>query len=231
MALEFYNDNLKKVIYDSNNNELDFSSILASQKLNDGEEYACKTSPENPTIVTNCYPLKQMSFEIRNIKESTTFENTYSCSVRVLSYEEGREYPNTDNVVVVGYFYNAYPESVYDTIGYWDIGKDGREVFFITERQQVVSSSENSIKKYLMSLCKGKSVGKAIINRLVDEYGVDTLEMIKNKDKMLLSIVKNQKKLDTIIDVVSHNLDSEKSLHFLVQNNIDAETAINIISV
>ena len=230
MALEFYNDNLKKIVYNANGNELDFSNVKINCNLVDGMEYACKTSLDNPTIVTECFPLKSMSFEIRNVTESSTFENTYSCSVRVLSYEEGREYPNTDNVVVVGYFYNAYPESVYDTVGYWDVGKDGREIFYITERQQVISSSENSIRKYLNSLLKGKSVGKKIVDKLIDEFGCDVLERIKLKDPYLLQVVKNQKKLDTIYEEVNKSTDSERSLNFLVQNNIDAETAINIIN-
>ena len=230
MSLEFYNDNLKKIVYSENGNELDLSNVKLNCNLIDGNEYVCKTSPDNPTIVTECFPLKSMSFEIRNVTESSTFENTYSCSVRVLSYEEGREYPNTDNVVVVGYFYNAYPESVYDTFGYWDVGKDGREIFYITEREQIISSSENSIKKYLSSLLKGKSVGKAIITRIIDECGSDTLERIKAKDPYLLQLVKNQKKLDIIFEEVNKSTDSERSLNFLVQNNIDAETAINIIN-
>ena len=148
--MEFYNSCLKKIVYGQENNDFDFSRI--STPLVHGQTYVCKTLPENNSIVTDCYPIKSMQFEIRNIKESATYDNTYSCSVRVLSYEEGREYPQTDNVVVVGYFYNAYPEAVYETCGYWDQGKDGRDIFFVTERQQVITSSENSIKKYLSSI-------------------------------------------------------------------------------
>ena len=152
--MEFYNNCLKKIVYNKNNNEL----------------------------------------EIRNIKESTTYDNTYSCSVRVLSYEDGREYPHTDNVVVVGYFYNAYPEAIYDTCGYWDQGMDGRDIFFVTERQQLITSSENSIKKYLSSILKGKGIGKATIEKLVNEFGCDTLLKIKDNDSALSGIIKNAKK-------------------------------------
>ena len=226
--MEFYNNCLKKIVYNKNNNELDFSRVRT--KLNDGETYICKTLPENNNVITDCYPLKSMQFEIRNIKESTTYDNTYSCSVRVLSYEDGREYPHTDNVVVVGYFYNAYPEAIYDTCGYWDQGKDGRDIFFVTERQQLITSSENSIKKYLSSILKGKGIGKATIEKLVNEFGCDTLLKIKDNDSALSGIIKNAKKRELVIEALNQNNDSEKSLNFLIQNNIDAEMAISIIN-
>ena len=226
--MEFYNDLLQKVVYDKNQISMDFSRVKTT--LIDGETYVCKTLPENSRIVTECYPLKSMEFEIRSVKESSSFDNTYSCSVRVLSYEDGREYPHTDNVVAVGYFYNAYPEAVYDTMGYWDIGKDGREIFFVTERQQVITSSENSIKKYLSSLLKGSGVGKAAITKLVDEYGCDTLLKIRTDDIGLACVIKNKDKREKIREAVNRGLDSERSLNFLIQNNIDAEIAINIIN-
>jgi exodeoxyribonuclease V alpha subunit len=228
LTLEFYNNGLKKIVYSKNNNELDFSRVRT--KLDDGETYVCKTLPENNNVITDCYPLKSMQFEIRNIKESTTYDNTYSCSVRVLSYEDGREYPHTDNVVVVGYFYNAYPEAIYDTCGYWDQGKDGRDIFFVTERQQLITSSENSIKKYLSSILKGKGIGKATIEKLVNEFGCDTLLKIKDNDSALSGIIKNAKKRELVIEALNQNNDSEKSLNFLIQNNIDAEMAISIIN-
>ncbi len=226
--MEFYNDYIRKVTYDKSDKTLDFSSIKKS--LIDGNDYICKFETDNPNVVTECFEAKSMSFEIRNVKEGTSFENTYSCSVKVLEYEEGREYPNTENVVVVGYFYNAYPEAIYDSVGYWDAGKDGREIFFITERQQLISSSENSIKKYLASLLKGKSIGKVVLAKLVDEYGCDTLEAIRRNDPYLKNIIKSENKRDIIVEEVIRGIDSEKSLNFLIQNNIEAETAINIIN-
>lgn len=226
--MEFYNSCLKKIVYGQESNDFDFSRI--STPLIHGQTYVCKTLPENNAIVTDCYPIKSMQFEIRNIKESTTYDNTYSCSVRVLSYEDGREYPQTDNVVVVGYFYNAYPEAVYETCGYWDQGKDGRDIFFVTERQQLITSSENSIKKYLSSILKGKGIGKATIEKLVNEFGCDTLLKLKDNDKYIAKIIKSEKKRELIVEAVNQCNDSEKSLNFLIQNNIDAEMAISIIN-
>jgi exodeoxyribonuclease V alpha subunit len=225
MRTEFYNYNLRKILYDSKQTELDFSCIKAS--LVENEYYVCKMDG-NSNKVIGCYPLKSMQFEIRNIKESTLHNNTYSCSVRVLSYEDGREYPKTDNVVVVGYFYNAYPEAVYDTMGYWDIGRDGRDVFFVTERQQTISSSENSIIKYLSSLLKGKGIGKTTITKIVNKLGCDTLNKIRNNDPILATLVRKPEKRKAIIDAVQHSIDSERSLNFMIQNGIEAELAINI---
>lgn len=225
--MEFYNSTLRKIVYNKNNHDVDFSRI--GMTLNDGETYVCKVSTDT-NIVMECYPLKNMRFEIRNIKESDTYDNTYSCSVRVLSYEEGREYPKTDNVVVVGYFYNAYPEAVYDTYGYWDQGKDGRDIFFVTERQQVITSSENSIKKYLHSILKGKGIGKATIEKLVNEFGSETLLKLKENSRLIAHVIKSEKKREAIVEAVNQCNDNEKSLNFLIQNNIDAETAISIIN-
>ncbi len=228
LKLEFYNNYLRKIVYNKANSEIDFSRVKTM--LVNGQTYVCKTLPENNNIVIACYPIKSMTFEIRNIKESSTYDNTYSCSVRVLSYEEGREYPQTDNVVVVGYFYNAYPEAIYDTCGYWDQGKDGRDVFFVTERQQIITSSENSIKKYLSSILKGKGIGKSTIEKLVNEFGSETLMKLKENSPLITSVIKSEKKRQVITEAVNQSNDSEKSLNFLIQNNIDAEMAISIIN-
>ena len=227
MTSEFYNSKLRKIEYHANQSELDFSQVKTP--LVEDETYACKMFGDS-NVVAECFPLKSMSFEIRNVKESTLYNNTYSCSVKVLSYEEGREYPKTDNVVVVGYFYNAYPEAVYDTIGYWDTGRDGRDVFFVTERKQSISSSENSIVKYLSSILKGKGIGKSTISKIVGEFGCDTLTKIRNNDIELSFIIKNNKKRELIVEAVKQGQDTERSLNFMLQNNIDAELAINIIN-
>ena len=97
--MEFYNDYIQKVTYDKTNKIIDFSAI--TKPLRDGCDYICKFNDDNPNVVTECFEAKSMSFEIRNVKEGTSFENTYSCSVKVLEYEDGREYPHTENVVVV----------------------------------------------------------------------------------------------------------------------------------
>lgn len=227
MFINFYNDTLCKITY-SPLSQLDFSRI--DKKLEVGKDYVVKLLPDNPVIVTDCYDAKQMMFEIRNVKEAELFDNSYSCSVRCIEYEEGNEYPNTENVVVVGYFYNAYPEAIYNSIGYWDTGKDGREIFFITEREQLINSSENSIQKYLISLFKGKKIGKLLISKIINEFGCDTLEKLRDDSPELKALVKSDAKRELIIELVEKSVDSEKTLNFLVQNNIDAEIAIDIIN-
>ena len=229
MQNQFYNDTLVKITY-GEPTDLDFSIIRGYKTLIPGEEYVCKTNKNDPKVVVDCFELKSMDFEIRNVKESSTYENTYSCSVRVLSYQQGTEYPKTENVVVVGYFYNAYAEAVYSTKGYWDCGKDGRDVFFITERDQVITSSENSITKYLSSILKGKSIGKATIQKIVSELGCNTLNRIREDEGVLNTIIKSEKKRQTIIEVLTSSIENEKALNYLIQNNIPAETAINIIN-
>ena len=227
MKSEFYSNHLRKVTYSRSQNELDFSRITTP--LQEGQDYACKMFNDS-NVVLECFPLKNMTFEIRNVKESTLYNNTYSCSVKVLSYENGREYPKTDNVVAVGYFYNAYPEAIYDTVGYWDLGRDGRDVFFVTERVQSISSSQNSILKYLSFLLKGSGVGKATITKIVDQLGCDALNKIRNQDPAFIAAVPNVKKREKICEAVAQSIDSERALNFMLQNNIEAEIAINIIN-
>lgn len=227
MSIAFYNDSLKKITY-GNHGNIDFSMI--NIKLTPDKEYVCKMANNDPNMVVECFELKHMQFEIRKIKESSSHDNIYSCGVKVLSYENGTEYPRTENVVVVGYFYNAYPEAIYNTIGYWGIGKDGRDIFYITERDQVINSSENSITKYLTSIFKGKSIGKQTINKIVSAFGVDALDKIRENDPELKKLIRTKQKRELIIEELKKSIEQEKALNYLVQNNIPAEIAINVIN-
>lgn len=228
MQTSFYNDYLKKIEYDPFNSEYDFSGIT-TEDLVVGETYVCEIGTDNQNKVIKCHELKEMDFEIRGIREFSPSDNIHLCSVKVLSYENGTEYPKVENVVVSGYFYNAYPEAVYSSVGYWDIGKDGRDVFYLTERTQLISSSENSVKKYLSSILKGTGVGKQIINKLFEEYQYQILDRIKENDEALSTIVKNEKKRTLLIETVKKCEENEKTLNFLIQNNVNAELAIDII--
>ena len=229
MSVCFYNDILKKIEYNPLDPAYDFSSVLKNKELIQGEEYVCLLDEANPRLVLQCHKLKSMDFEIKSVREFSPSDNIHLCAVKVLSYEEGTEYPKVENVVVSGYFYNAYPEAVYESKGYWDVGKDGRDIFCVTERTQIVSSSENSVKKYLSSVLKGTGVGKQIINRLFEKYEYRILDVIKENEPSLASVVKSDKKRAVLVDTVRKSEESEKSLNFLLQNNVSAEMAIDII--
>lgn len=229
MATTFYNDFLKKIEYNPNDTEYDFSALNNKQDLVSGEAYVCEFSRNDPKTVIQCHELKSMNFEIRSVREFSPSDNIHLCAVKVLAYENGMEYPKVENVVVSGYFYNAYPEAVYESVGYWDEGKDGRDIFRITERTQVISSSENSVKKYLSSILKGTGIGKPIINRLFEEYGYQILDRIKEEDEQLQTLIKNEKRRNLLIETVKKCEENENSLNFLIQNNVSAELAIDII--
>ena len=228
-VVEFYNDSLRKIVFIPGQNQIDWTTSDNHPNLIPGKEYAVQCDADNPHNAKHIYEIKSMLFEIRKVKDSSPFENNRSCSVKVLEYEEGREYPKVENVVVTGYFYNAYPEAIYDSKGFWCSGKDGREIFCITERRQCVSSSENSIKKYLESVLSGSGIGKTVIGKLFNTFSLEVLDKIKNDDPELSTIIKNKEKREKLISLVTRGEDSETSLNFLLQNNISAEQAIFII--
>ena len=103
MQTSFYNDYLKKIEYDPFNSEYDFSGITTDD-LVVGETYVCEIGTDNQNKVIKCHELKEMDFEIRGIREFSPSDNIHLCSVKVLSYENGTEYPKVENVVVSGYF-------------------------------------------------------------------------------------------------------------------------------
>lgn len=229
MEVNFYNEYLIKYTHGTDQVMYDFSCAKMESDLTNGEDYAVEVYPDRPYVVKSVHDIKSMEFEIKNVKEFSSSDNFHICSVKVLSYENGTEYPKVENVVVAGYFYNVYPEAIYAARGYWSAGKDGRDIFIITERDQIVSSSENSLKKYLSFLLKGTGIGKQVINKLFDEFHFRTLDKIKEQDEKLLDLIKNEKKRACLIDIVTNSEENEKALNFLIQNNVSAESAIEVI--
>lgn len=116
--------------------------------------------------------------------------------------------------VVTGYSPCVNPGELYDAVGQWINTERGWQLSAELIQQQIPDNKEG-IKKFLLKYCKG--VGRATINKLVDNYGLATIDKIKENDENLTCIKGISKKKAYIIRnaVLTHEEVEQLSLFFM----------------
>ncbi|HOI95762.1 MAG TPA: ATP-dependent RecD-like DNA helicase [Syntrophobacter fumaroxidans] len=165
-----------------------------------------------------------MAEQIRGLVERLTYsaeENGYSVlKVKI----PGRR----ELVTVVGNFVSVTPGEVLLMEGSWTVHSRFGEQFQVERYETTMPSTEVGIRKYLGSgLIRG--IGAKMADRIVDRFGVDTLEVIENEPERLREVEGiGAYRLDRIRKAWEEQRDIRDVMVFLRTHGVSAAYAARI---
>lgn len=183
----------------------------------------------NETGKQQVFPLKQMKFSVKSVIYTNQKTGYSVLSGEIISYQDGNEMPPAETVKICGPFYNIYKDSQYASEGYWGTGKDGSTIFFLTAYSQIKNSSMAVIEEYLRNILKGLSIGPITIKKILDKYGINAIDKLKENPDEDKPIIKNKAKRTAISERLTDQEEKEKALSFLIQSGFSVYLSMRII--
>ncbi len=165
-----------------------------------------------------------MPIEIQGQLERVTFrseENHFTIAkIRV----KGRK----ELVSIVGTLFSAQPGEVLKLSGDWERHPKFGEQFRFTAYETVIPATVHGIERYLGSgLIKG--IGPVMAKRLVDRFGVETLDIIENRSSRLAEVGGiGEKRIEMIRQAWQEQKDVRDVMLFLQSHDVSTGYAVKI---
>ncbi|MDJ0713935.1 MAG: ATP-dependent RecD-like DNA helicase [Prochloraceae cyanobacterium] len=134
----------------------------------------------------------------------------------------------SDLVTVVGSFANIQPGQTLRIKGYWKEHPQYGQQFNALEYTETLPATITGIQKYLGSgLIKG--VGPVYAKRIVEHFGLETLEIIENETTRLIEVPGiGKKRVETISKAWVEQLAIKEVMVFLTSHNVSTTYAVKI---
>lgn len=127
----------------------------------------------------------------------------------------------TDTPQVVGYFPVIFKDDKFKCEGYWYENKFG--VFFRVLKHERIFPSENKLISNFLQLAV-KGLGKATAKKIVDKFGVNTIEIIKKDWKQLVTIKGiSEERGKKIYEKIMESILFDDIFAFLIQYNFGSD--------
>lgn len=162
-----------------------------------------------------------MILKILHIKHSS-IEYNYKIFTAVVCKEKGKEKIATkERITCVGNFRSLQPGDYYKMTLIKHEHKIYGEQYNVLYQERIEPGTIEEIKKFLIS--RGKGIGKTKAEKIVDRYGLETINEIINNPKALDFLKIKEETIKIIRQDLLDNRTFEKLLAFLRQYSINPE--------
>lgn len=152
----------------------------------------------------------KMKVEIKKIIYNN--ENYYVLDVNIIDSNKNIE---TQERTIIGEFLYIYEDDIIEVEGYWNVNQKYGMQFIVEKYKKILPEDERGIIKYIRKY--GEGVGKITAEKIVNEYGVDSLDKIKKEPEEISKIKGiNKKKAKKIQDSIMRNIENEEALTELI---------------
>lgn len=159
--------------------------------------------------------------------------------VDFITYESEEPCPTTDNIVV-GNFNMVDIDDTLKITGYWTDKiktSDGRMMknkygyqFSVETYERIIPQSVKSLKRYIKKF-GGKGIGEGTITKIVDIYGLEAINIIKQDVQNLIDIGIKEDKANQIRNNIIKNEDLENCFIQLMVFNLTLKQIMKIFKV
>lgn len=166
-----------------------------------------------------------VEFEVKKIIYRNKLTKYTVIEVKYLDNCRFNYLPSTENIIV-GEFINPLEEDIYKAEGeFIQSAKYGWQLR-VENPQHILPSTEKGLIKYINNT---KACGKKTAEKLVEKYGLDTLNKIK-EDINNLTVIKgiSSKKAKAIYDSINLKINEEEVIYFLFTLNLGVKTSFKI---
>lgn len=197
-----------------------------------GMEYYCfGEDVKGVFFVDHIEPVSHMYASVLNIYNQNHKTGFCQFLGKIMKYQNGKEIPHSRTVLMEGYFYSIYKETEANFYGYWETTSKGSQKFRVIDYKEEISSTDKTLYNYLYNVLKGNRIQKNNIKALINEFGTETLDIIKKYPARMESVIKKKKQRDKIHSTIVANTEKEEAYRYVTENNILSKVGLAFIDV